>query len=281
MTIAQPREYVWNLRKMDAGLLANGLFGERPEVSLMVARLSGMLAARVESRTEEKIGYVNDYLNREYSPREDVLVLPIVGEMSRYSYDALGNELLSECLRAAFQNDKYKAIVLKIDSGGGTADSCALLADAINARNKPVIAHATRCYSAAYFVASQCDEIIIEGEASSGLGSIGSLIRYQNIQLMLERNGIVDRLIRAKKSTEKALINSTEPLTPELERKLVEIATACHKEFEGYVRRGRAGKLTSDEWVTGNEYDAKTALKMGLIDGVGTLAQVVASLSEL
>ena len=82
-------------------------------------------------------------------------------------------------------------------------------------------------------------------------------------------------IFRATGSEDKALINGIEPLTDELKAEIQTDLNACRKVFLGYVKRGRAGKLKSDEVFTGKMYKKNDAIKLGLVDKVGTLSDAL------
>lgn len=216
-----------------------------------------------------------EYFSEKYSTRPDVAYIPIIGEMSRYSYWSYGNEFLMQCLNRIEANEQYKGVVLRVDTGGGTADSCNIFADTVASFSKPKITYTNNCCSAGYFIASQSDEIIVEPQAATQIGSLGTLIIYQNYMAYLEKSGIATKVIRAEQSIDKAIINPFEEFTKEMEDDLIAKATVACKEFHGYVKRGRAGKITSEEVFTGKTYSANEAIKLGLADRTGTFKDAV------
>lgn len=264
-------ELIWNINETYSPTLAQKLFKR------MAPTVNDILPDGYRTKLEVSVDvakYYNQYFTRNYSNDQRILVLPIIGEMSRYSYWTYGNELLANLLESAKSDGSYSGCVLKISTQGGTADSCAMLADAINnfRASKPLLVQANQCYSAGYFAASQADEIWLEDSAATGIGSISSLIIYENYQKQNEMQGVDVELIRADGGEKKALINPFEPLTDELRAVLKEQANAARKEFVGYVKRGRVGKITNEEVFSGSTYNVKQALELGLADKVGSLA---------
>lgn len=222
-------------------------------------------------------GY-NDWFTELYSTDRSVLVLPIQGEMSRNgSLFNRGNEFLIRQIIAASEDSDYKAVVLQINTPGGTADSTPELAEAVaRLRNeKPVVTHTAYCASAGYYVASQSNEIIIADQAASSIGSIGTLLIYENYKEHLKQEGISMEIIRAKGSEDKARVNWIEELTPEARAYLQNMLDACQIEFAGAVKRGRAGKIRSEDVFTGKMYGANEAIKLGLADSKGSLSDAI------
>ena len=211
----------------------------------------------------------------------DVAVIPITDTMSRYGYCGYGNEYIAGLLDVANRANDLKGIVLKMDTPGGTVDSIELLADAVRNCNKKVVVWTNFCASAGYFVASQADHVVIENSVSSEVGSIGVLMVYTDISKALEKAGYSVSIYRAGGSVDKALVNGIEPLS---EATLADIQMSLDdslKTFKGYVRRGRVGKLASEEVFTGKMYNKKEALSLGLADSYGSLKDAVKLVRQL
>lgn len=264
-------ELIWNINETYSPTLAQKLFKR------IAPTVNDILPEGYRTKSEvsgDTARLWNQYFTDKYSSNNGILVLPVIGEMSRYSYWSYGNEFLANLLESAKVDDSFRGCVMKVSTPGGTADSCALLADAVNnfRTAKPLIIQTNQCYSAGYFFSSQADEIWLEDSAATGIGSISSLIIYENYQKQNEMQGVDVELIRADGGENKALINPFEPLTESLRAVLKEQANNARKEFVGYVKRGRVGKITNEEVFSGSTYNVKQALEFGIADKVGSLA---------
>ena len=156
----------------------------------------------------------NRMLTERFSTDQRVLVLPIEGTMSRDTGYAFGNDFFMRQLESAANDPKYIGAVLAMDTPGGTADSNLAFGNTVQAfrARKPILTSTAYCMSAGYFVASQTDEIWMEDQAASGIGSIGTLAIYENRTKQLEQDGISMEILRAKGSQDKARANWIEPL---------------------------------------------------------------------
>lgn len=217
--------------------------------------------------------YLREYLR---AGGGDVAVVPIEGTMSRFGFCGMGNELTIDVLAAAAAEPVVKAVVLKGHTPGGTLDSTEILANAIRNFPKPIVGYVNGMVaSAGVFALSQCDEIVMENSISASFGSIGVLMVYIDQAGALEKAGMKVTIFRASDSVDKARVNGVEPLSEEL---LTEIQTDLDEAmatFKGYVRRGRAGKLQSDEVFSGKMYNKTKALALGLVDRAGALADAI------
>lgn len=204
-----------------------------------------------------------------------VMVLPITGSMSRYGECNWGMEDLTAIIQGANVSDSVRAIVLKMDTPGGTVDATKMLAEAVRNSQKPVVAWTNFCASAGYFIASQAREIWLDDQTVTKIGSIGVLMVYVDQAKAMEQKGYQVSIFRAEGSTDKALVNGIEPLAEASKAEIQADLNAAQQEFCGYVRRGRAGSLSSDDWSTGKMYGIREALRIGLADKIGGLDQAV------
>ncbi|SDG71724.1 protease-4 [Dyadobacter soli] len=217
--------------------------------------------------------YLDSYLT---AGGGDVAVIPIEGTMSRFGYCGMGNEFLTQVIQEAAEEPAVKSIVIKGHSPGGTVDSVEMLADAIKYFPKPTVGYVNgMAASACVFAMSQCDQIVMENSSSSEIGSIGVLMVYINQSEALKQAGYEVTIFRAGESVDKARINAVEPLTPELKAEIQQDLDAAMNVFKGYVRRGRAGQLRSDEVFSGKMYKKSKALSLGLVDKTGSLSDAI------
>lgn len=131
---------------------------------------------------------------RAVSLRDGVAVIPVTGPIMRYANlftrisGATSTQELATDLQAALDDPKVRAIVLNVDSPGGEATGINELADMIHAARgrKPIKAYVGGTgASAAYWIASAADEVIVDDTAL--LGSIGVVVE---VAIRKEADGI-------------------------------------------------------------------------------------------
>ncbi|WP_020603124.1 S49 family peptidase [Spirosoma spitsbergense] len=210
-----------------------------------------------------------------------VCVIPIIGTLSRYGLCSWGYEDLAGLLAVADRMEDIKAIVLRIDSGGGAVDGLRALADAMRLIKKPILVWSNFMASAAYFIGSQATEIWLEDSPLPVIGSVGTLMVYTDQSKALKQQGLEVEIFRATESVDKARVNGIEPLTDELRTEIQAMLDNCQKEFVGFVRRGRAGLLKSDEWTTARMYGTDKGISLGLADKKGTLQQAIKRAAQM
>jgi len=214
-----------------------------------------------------------------------IAVIPIYGMiMHRQMADISGGSVgtstnaISAALRQVVDDPGVGTIVLDIDSPGGDVDGVDELASEIyQARKSKRIVAVSNCLcaSAAYYVGSQASEIVVS--PSSLTGSIGVYTMHEDDSAMLEAAGIKLELI--KYGENKAEGNNLGPLTDPAREHLQELINTYGIAFEKAVARGRGVKqdLVHSKFGQGRVFDAKTAVRIGMADRVGTLADVLSS----
>ncbi len=185
-------------------------------------------------------------------------------------------ELLAKEFQAAVADDKIKAIVLDVDSPGGTVDGTEALANMVyEARGqKPVVAFANGLMaSAAYWIGSAADKLYIEetGEA----GSIGVISVHYDFSKADERAGIKRTIIKAGRY--KAAGNDTEPLNREAEDYLQAGVDYVYTLFVNAVARNRNASVNAvlEDMADGRIFIGRQAVEAGLVDRIGNLGVAV------
>lgn len=216
---------------------------------------------------------------------QNVAVLPLFGVMAHRSNmitSMSGGTSLDKFngqLMALVRDPEIGAIILDIDSPGGSVagveEAGTLIAAA--AKRKPIIAHANAtAASAAYWLASQTSEFWMT--PSGQVGSIGVLAVHHDVSQAMEKDGIKSTFITAGKF--KAEGSPERPLTEEAQAYMQARVDQYYDSFVKAVARGRkvSEKEVRGGFGQGRVVGAREALQMGMVDHVGTLDDVLASL---
>jgi len=215
-----------------------------------------------------------------------IAVIHISGTMytGDYIYGSgyAGSDAICSHIRAAANNNSIKAIVLRIDSPGGTA-SCSQEINAEIARaqamGKPVVTSmADQATSAAYYVASQTDYIY--ATPSTITGSIGVYIIHYDYSEAYKENGINVTMIKSGEM--KDLGANYRPMTDAEKKYQQQIVNEMYYIFVDDVARGR--NMTRADVLTladGRYYTGTEAKKNGLIDDFGNLYAAADKAAEL
>ena len=188
-------------------------------------------------------------------------------------------EMMIDMLDRADSDTRIKAILLRIDSPGGTVAASEEIASAVKRADKPVIASIGDVgASGAYMVASQCDEIVaVEG---SSVGSIGVILQVANIEELAKKLGISVDVIKAGEYKDAGSMFRS--LTATEQALLQKQVDDVYEQFIAIVAEGRdMPPATVRKLATGFVWSGTEAKSLGLIDTVGTYSDAVDRAAEL
>jgi len=198
-------------------------------------------------------------------------VVEIKGEIA--SGAEAGAESVVASLRAAFEDDGARAVVLLINSPGGSPVQAGIINDEIKRlklkSKKPVYAVVEEsCASAAYYIAVAADKIFVD--KASIVGSIGVLMDGFGFTGLMDKLGVERRLMTA--GVNKGFLDPFSPQT-EIQRAFAQsMLDQIHKQFIDVVKAGRGTRLKeTPEIFSGLFWSGQQAIELGLADQLGNL----------
>ena len=178
---------------------------------------------------------------------------------------------LKEQLQKAFEDDKTKAVLLRMNSPGGTvAASQEIYNEVLKLRRagKPVVVSMTDvCASGCYYIASAADKIV----ANKGTltGSIGVISQGLNYKELFEKLGLRNQTFKAGKY--KDLGNGARDITEEERKILQALIDDSYNQFLEDINHARGIDMAKLKRIAqGLIYTGKQALDVNLVDSLGT-----------
>ncbi len=190
-----------------------------------------------------------------------------------------GNQDRVEALER-LSRSRARAVILHIDSPGGTTAGSEQLYDALRAlqAKKPMVVVVDGlAASGAYIAALSCDHIIAQD--TSLVGSIGVLFQYPNFTQVLKTIGI--QVEEIKSSPLKAAPNGFEPTSPEARAAIAAIVTDSYAWFKDLVKNRR--KMTDTQLAAvadGRVFTGRQGVPLKLVDGLGNEKTALAWLEK-
>jgi len=185
-------------------------------------------------------------------------------------------EFVNAAMRTALEDPGSRALVLLINSPGGSPVQAGMINDEIvrlkSLHNKPIYAVVEEtCASAAYYIAAAADEIFVN--KASIVGSIGVLMDGFGFTEVMEKVGVQRRLYTA--GDNKGMLDPFSPVKPE-QREFVQVMLdQIHQQFIDVVKAGRGERLKiTDETFSGLFWTGQQAVELGLADKFGSLDSV-------
>ena len=187
-------------------------------------------------------------------------------------------------IREAAADDSVKALVLRIDSGGGSATAAEEvgreLARFKEQTKKPIVATLGNTgASAAYWIAA-CASDKIYANATTLTGSIGVYMPYMNTEELFKKIGITSDKI--KSGPYKDILTNDRPMTPEEKVILQNIVDEIYDQFVYTVSAGRRMETSKVRAIAdGRIYTGRQAKNIGLVDELGDYYDALAAAGTL
>jgi protease-4 len=185
-------------------------------------------------------------------------------------------ETIVSGLKSAFEDANAMAVVIRINSPGGSPVQSGIINDEIHRlkalHKKKVYAVVDEmCASGAYYVAAAADQIFVD--KASLVGSIGVLMDGFGFSDAMKRLGVERRLITA--GANKGMLDPFSPQDPKQQAYAQAMVDQIHQQFIQVVREGRGARLKeSPEIFSGLFWNGEEAVKLGLADHFGNLDHV-------
>lgn len=191
-----------------------------------------------------------------------------------------GADAVIASLREAFESKHAKAIVLIINSPGGSPVQAGYINDEIRRLKQK---HGKKVYavirdigaSGAYYIAAAADEIY--ADKASLVGSIGVTASSFGVTEAMQKLGIERRNYTA--GEHKEFLSPFAPINAEESAFWREVLAVTHRQFINVVKEGRGQRLKeSPELFSGYVWTGEQAVAMGLVDGLGSASYVAREL---
>ena len=191
-------------------------------------------------------------------------------------------EDINQALRAAFEDEGAKAVVLLINSPGGSPVQAGIVSDEMlrlkAIYKKPLYAVIEETgASAAYYIAASADDIFVD--KASVVGSIGVLMDGFGFTDLMQKLGIERRLMTAGEN--KGFLDPFSETTPRQKAHVQRVLNQIHAQFIEVVRAGRGTRLQeTEDTFSGLFWTGEQAVELGLADQLGGLDYVAREIAQ-
>ncbi len=288
-----------NLGVENLNMIADTLGGRSPSL----AKASGLIddivfydqyedklrsALALDATSELNKVPLNDYLRRakgksKTAGKDKIAIIFAQGEIiyGEGSPDMIGQGMINEAIAKAKEDDNVKAIVLRVDSPGGSALTSDIIWREIELakEKKPVVVSMGNvAASGGYYIAAGADKIF--AEPTTITGSIGVFGTIPNMTGLAANVGInAEQVGTNKNSVDYSLF---EPMTDTFRNTVQEGIEEVYQTFLDRVAKGR--KITvanADSLAQGRVWSGVDAKRLGLVDELGNLDDAVAEAAKL
>jgi protease-4 len=250
-----------------------------------------LLAKETEAKSIDKIEFVeiSDYVkampaDKKTETKDRVAVIYAIGDIEGGEGDdqTIGSDRIAAAIRKARLDDKVKAIVLRVNSPGGSAlASDVIWRETILAKKaKPfVVSMGSLAASGGYYIAAGADSIFAAPNTITGsIGVFGLIPSFD--KFMKNKIGITfDRVVTGPYAD---AMNGLRPMTADEEQIIQGMVNRIYEEFVQVVAKGRSLPVDSiHAMAQGRVYTGEQALKLGLVDRMGDLDDAIACAARM
>ena len=222
------------------------------------------------------MGWIGHGVSNSESVGRHTALVKLEGEISDGGKASAEN--INAALAAAFKDPDSVAVVLNINSPGGSPVQSARIYNEIKRlrkdyQDKPIYVVVDElCASGGYYVAAAADKIFVDG--SSLVGSIGVIYQGFGADKAMEKLGLESRTVTAGEN--KAFMDPFAPMKPEHKAHLEVMLADVHQQFIKAVKDGRGSRLKENTpgLFSGLIWSGTKAIDNGLVDGLGTVSSV-------
>ena len=240
----------------------------------------------LENKSKNIIDF-NDYMDvtSEKSVSQDkIAIIYATGPINsgKGSYNSIGSETTVKAIRQANEDEKVKAIVLRVNSPGGSALASDIILRELNLakqKKKIIVSMGDYAASGGYYISCNADKIFANNTTLTG--SIGVFGIVPNTQKLLnEKIGVYIDTVNTHKYSD--LGSGNRKLTKYELDVIQNSVEDVYKTFITHVSKGRGiSTVEVDKIGQGRVWSGVDALEIGLIDEIGGLEDAIASAAEL
>lgn len=243
--------------------LATTIFGLSLAANIYLLLFSGLMSGGMSARQNTVL---------EGNPLERIAIIPVNGVIMTD-----GAQQFDRFMKLAEADKNVKAIVIEIDSPGGTVTASDEIHHRIvqfktNRPGVPVVATmGSLAASGGYYVACAADYVF--AQPTTMTGNIGVLFPRYNISRLADKWGIEETTLESTGAPYKNAGSMLKPENPEEVKYFQEIIDKSFMQFKEVVQNGRGNKLTRplSEIANGKIYLGPEAQALGLVDEIGYL----------
>ncbi len=263
--------------------LARGLVTRVDYYDVVLERLRELTGTDAGEDIERLTG-ASDFLasvEKDDQDKDKLAIIYAEGDiLSGDDEDQVAGTYISRLLRKAREDDKVKAVVLRVNSPGGSADASDIIQreTILLKKEKPlIVSMGTVAASGGYWISAYADEIYAEPNTITG--SIGVFGMFLNIKKLVNEFGVKVETARTAPAAD--IFSLFRPKTEEELAVIQKFIDSIYDQFLDKVSEGRKLNRTAvHEIAQGRVWSGKRAKKLGLVDKFGGLEDAIAAAAD-
>ncbi len=221
------------------------------------------------------------YLNQENHSNKVAIIYASGTITTGEGEEGIQSETYKSLIKKIADDDKIKAVVLRVNSGGGSAnasDEILFELEKLHSKKPLVISFGDVAASGGYYIAMAGDKIYAEPNTITG--SIGVLGVVPSFEKMANNIGVTTDYVQTNSNS--LMYNSFAKLSPGMKDKLTQSVEVTYDRFLSIVAKNRNTTTAAiDSVAQGRVWSGEKAKEIGLIDELGSLNDAIAHAAEL
>ena len=237
---------------------------------------------QISINSYSRIPEVADINNGNQNSKNKIAIVYAEGEIVDGSGTSsqIGGDRLAKELRKLRLDEKVKAVVLRVNSPGGSATASEVIGrevDLIRKQKPVIVSMGNFAASGGYWIAMGADQIF--AQANTVTGSIGVFGLLFNIQDIASKNGITWDIVKTSKFAD--IQTNSRPKSPEELARLQKVVNLIYDRFISNVATHRKlPKNKVQEIAQGRVWSGSQAKQLGLVDEIGGLDAAIAAAAK-
>ncbi len=206
-------------------------------------------------------------------------IMPGNGTSGPFGDNMIGGDSMVATINKAAANERVKAIVLRVNSPGGSALASDLIWRALEKVEKPVVVSmADVAASGGYYISMGADHIFAEpGTVTGSIGVVGGKLAFDGL---FKKIGITTSVISRGKNS--GALSMTSPFTDSERAAMQKMMNEIYEIFTRKAAQGRGMELNKLKALAGGRiYTGRMAVENGLVDELGTLEDAILKATQL
>ncbi len=211
--------------------------------------------------------------------RLEGMIVSGASPMSLFSEASISSDKIVPLIEKLGKDENVKAIVLRVDSPGGSALASDLIWRALEATNKPVVASmGDTAASGGYYISMGADAIFAEpGTLTGSIGVLGGKIALDGL---MKKFGVTTSVIQRGRNS--GVLSSTMAFSDSERESMQQMLNTVYTQFTQKAATGRHMEYAALEALArGRVYTGRQAKEIGLVDQLGTLADAIVHTRKL
>lgn len=207
------------------------------------------------------------------------VIMPGKSSSDMFGSESVGSDTIIEAIQKADADTQVKAIVLRVDSPGGSALASDLMWRSITQCKKPIVASmGDTAASGGYYVSMGCDAIFAEpGTLTGSIGVVGGKVALGGL---FKKVGVTTSVISRGKNS--GALSGLDKFSDSERQAMQKLMADIYDQFTAKAAEGRKmPQADLEKLARGRVYTGQQALKLKLVDQLGTLDDAVAHAKQL